>query len=454
MAIEVQAARVEESDNAGPKESALAWYGLIVLLMTTLFAYVVRQMLNLIGPSLQTTLGFDDLKIGLLQGLGMAIFASIASYPMGWLADRFGRRLILAIGVAVWSLATLSCAFQQSFSGLLAATIGISIGEAGLAPIIYAMIPDLFPERRRNAANFIFYTGSMLGAGAGMALGGALLHGLAISHGDLPAWLAGIDTWRVAMMAVALPAPLFFLLVLTMPLGRKSAPPPKAADGEQPTGRFLPYVKAHWRALVCVYGSIFAMAVCMTSALIWFPLALPRIFHIDPTTVGGRLGTVIAIATLVGVLLPVIVLTVRRRAVERHSLALASAFIWLTPLPMAALPFVRTPFEAYVIAAIVGAMGVAASSLMPGVLQNLAPLQLRSRVLAILGIANALALAISPMAIGALSGLFAGPRGILQAIAVVSVPALAASALLAALAVRPYAKTVEALQDRSVETRA
>src|SRR5262245_29634817 len=80
-----------------------AWYGLGVLLMTTLFAFVVRQMLSLIAPSLQTSLGFTDMQIGLLQGLGMAIFASIASYPMGWLADRYGRRLILAIGVACWS---------------------------------------------------------------------------------------------------------------------------------------------------------------------------------------------------------------------------------------------------------------------------------------------------------------------------------------------------------------
>ncbi len=86
------------------RASALAWYGLFVLLLTTLFAFVVRQMLALIAPSLQASLGVSDLQIGLLQGLGMAIFASVASYPMGWLADRFGRRLILAIGVACWSL--------------------------------------------------------------------------------------------------------------------------------------------------------------------------------------------------------------------------------------------------------------------------------------------------------------------------------------------------------------
>src|SRR3546814_18504123 len=89
-----------------PKAPLSAWYGLFVLVMTTLFAFVDRQILNLVGPSLQTSLGFTDFQIGMLQGLGLAIFASVAAYPMGWLADRFGRRLILAVGIICWSLAT------------------------------------------------------------------------------------------------------------------------------------------------------------------------------------------------------------------------------------------------------------------------------------------------------------------------------------------------------------
>jgi MFS family permease len=430
---------------------ASAWYGLGVLLMTTLFAYVDRQMLSLIGPALHVSLGFTDLQIGMLQGLGMAIFASVASYPMGWLADRFGRRLILAIGVAFWSVATLTCAFQHSFSGLLVGTIGIAIGEAGLAPIIYAMIPDLFPERRRNTANFIFYGGALVGAGLGMALGGMMLYWLAASRADLPAWLAGIDTWRVAMIVAALPGPLFFPLVLTMPLGRRQAPAPrKRADSAAPSD-FLPYVAAHWRALASVYGSIFAMGVAMQAGLIWFPLALPRVFGIDPNSVGVSLGAVVMIAALVGVALPPLALWLRRRAVDRQPLGIASIFVWIAPLPAVLLPFVTSPFQAYLIAAAQGAMGVAVSSLMPGVLQDLAPGHLRSRILAILGIANAFALAVSPMAIGLLSTLITGPRGLLQAIAIVTVPSLVASAVLISLARRPYAATIQTLQMQVAE---
>jgi MFS family permease len=425
--------------------AAWAWYGLGVLLMTTLFAFVVRQMLSLIAPSLQTSLGFSDLQLGMLQGLGMAVFASVASYPMGWLADRFGRRLILALGVACWSLATGLCAFQDSFGGLFAATIGIAIGEAGLAPIVFALIPDLFPERQRNTANFIFYGGSLLGAGLGMALGGALLQWLAQAGEVLPAALADVDSWRIAMMLIALPGPIFFLLVLTMPLGSKagSAALPVAEGAPHD---FLPYARAHWRTLLCIFGSIFAMAVAMTSGVMWFPLALPRAFGIDPTTVGVGLGTAITIATLVGVILAPVLLKLRRRDSDLDPLRVAAIFVALTPLPAAFLPFTTSPFQAYLVAAVQGALGIAASSLMPGVLQNLAPPHLRSRVLALLGIVNALALAASPLAIGALSGLIEGPRGMLQAITIISLPSLTVSAILMAFAPGLYAATLRAIR--------
>jgi len=427
--------------------TGLAWYGLGVLLMTTLFAFVVRQMLSLIAPSLQLSMGFTDLQLGMLQGLGMAVFASVASYPMGWLADRFGRRLILALGVACWSLATALFAFQSGFWGLFAATVGIAVGEAGLAPIVFALIPDLFPEKQRNTANFIFYGGSLLGAGIGMALGGALLQWLAGAHGGFPGRLADFDSWRLAMILIALPGPIFFLLVLTMPLGnRNEGATPAAAVDSAGDRDFLPYATAHWRTLACIFGSIFAMAVAMTSGVMWFPLALPRAFGVDPATIGVGLGTAITVATFAGVLLAPLTLRLRRADADLDPVRAAAIFVALTPLPAALLPFAASAFQAYCIAAVQGALGIAASSLMPGVLQKLAPAHLRSRVLALLGIVNALALAASPLAIGAISGLIEGPRGMLSAIAIVSLPSLIVSAILMALAPRPYGITLRAIR--------
>src|SRR3546814_18998423 len=74
-----------------------------------------------------------------------------------------------------------------------------------------------------------------------------------------------------------------------------------AAVDEHAPRDFLPYARANRATLLCVFGSIFAMAVAMNSGMMWFPLALPRAFGIDPTTVGVGLGTAITVAPLIGV---------------------------------------------------------------------------------------------------------------------------------------------------------
>jgi MFS family permease len=447
LAVSASAIDANAAPDASSKAPLSAWYGLFVLVMTTLFAFVDRQILNLVAPSLQTSLGFTDFQIGMLQGLGMAIFASVAAYPMGWLADRFGRRLILAIGVLCWSLATGISALQNSFGGLFLGTIGIAIGEAGVAPIIYAMIPDLFPGRQRSAANFIFYGASLIGAGAGMAIGGATLQWLAGSAHDLPAWLAGIDTWRIAMLLVAVPGPLFALLLLTMPLGAGATDRPLKSAVAQGPGLigFLPYARSQRRTLAYFFVIVLVINIPLSSSLTRFPLALPRAFGIDPAGVGVALGTAITVATLIGVCLPALVLKLWRGDADHKPLRAFAIFTGLAAVPTAFLPLATTAFQAYAIATIQGALGIAACALTPGLLQDLAPKHLRARILAALTIATPLALAASPMAIGTAASLIDGPRNILLAMTVVNLPSLIASAVLISLARKPYAGTVRAI---------
>lgn len=85
---------------------------------------------------------------------------------------------------------------------------------------------------------------------------------------------------------------------------------------------------------------------------------------------------------------------------------------------------------------------------MPGIFQDLAPVSLRARVLTLLGIVNALALAVSQLAVGMISGLMSGPRGMLYSISIASIPSLIAAAVLMSLAHRPYAATVRAVHSQ------
>src|SRR3546814_20388241 len=96
------------------------------------------------------------------------------------------------------------------------------------------------------------------------------------------------------MLAIAVPGPLFFLLVLTMPLTKSGGGAVRTAAVDEHAPRdFLPYARANRATLLCVFGSIFAMAVAMNSGMMWFRLALPRAVGPNQKNVGVRLGTAV-----------------------------------------------------------------------------------------------------------------------------------------------------------------
>ena len=94
---------------SAPREAsagALAWFGLAVLVIVAFFANIDRQILVLLTEPIRQDFGLSDLQIGLLQGAGIALFAGAAALPIGWVADRVDRRLVLAVCILVWSAAT------------------------------------------------------------------------------------------------------------------------------------------------------------------------------------------------------------------------------------------------------------------------------------------------------------------------------------------------------------
>lgn len=140
-----------------------AWFALWVLVAATLFGFVDRQVLALVAEPMAKDLKLQDSHLGVIQGLGFAIFGLIATYPLGCLADRFDRRMVLGGCVVVWAVDTAACGLVDSCVPLLIATLALAAGEAGLVPIVYAAIPDLFQGRQRISANQIFYVASILG---------------------------------------------------------------------------------------------------------------------------------------------------------------------------------------------------------------------------------------------------------------------------------------------------
>ncbi|MBF8270217.1 MAG: lgoT, partial [Gammaproteobacteria bacterium] len=136
-----------DSDYPNP---AYAWYVVVILFLAYTLAYIDRQIIALLVEPIKHDLQISDTEISLLQGFAFVIFYTITGIPLGRLADRKNRRLIISAGIFLWSIMTAVCGLARNFSNLFLARIGVGIGEACLTPAAYSMIADLFPKPKRG----------------------------------------------------------------------------------------------------------------------------------------------------------------------------------------------------------------------------------------------------------------------------------------------------------------
>lgn len=189
-------------------------YVLAVLLGGYLLNSFDRSVLNLLLEPIRLEFGVSDAQLGMLSGLAFAIFYATLSIPIASLADRWHRRNVLALCVLVWTLMTALCGLAGSFTLLLLARAGVSIGQSGASPTAHSIIADYFPGERRATALGIY----TLGAAAGSMLAG-LFGG----------WGAATLGWRTTLLFAALPGLVLVpLLLLTVREPPRAPLPPQA----------------------------------------------------------------------------------------------------------------------------------------------------------------------------------------------------------------------------------
>ena len=90
------------------------YFALAVLFAMNLLNYVDRYSFFAAGTQIQKALHIDDQWFGVL-GVSFMIVYTIVSPVMGWMGDRYSRKMLLAGGVGLWSLATVGTAFSADF---------------------------------------------------------------------------------------------------------------------------------------------------------------------------------------------------------------------------------------------------------------------------------------------------------------------------------------------------
>lgn len=104
-----------------------------------------------------------------------ALFLGALLLVGGSLGDRYGRRRVFLIGVAIFGVASIACALSQSVQQLIAARAVQGVGGALLVPGSLALISASFPENERGKAFGAWAGFTGVTAGAGPLVGGWLI---------------------------------------------------------------------------------------------------------------------------------------------------------------------------------------------------------------------------------------------------------------------------------------
>jgi MFS family permease len=436
------------------RTGAAAWWTLGVLVAISLFAFIDRQVLSLVAAPLAADLKLSDTQLGALQGLGLAIFATLFTYPLGWLADRFDRRAVLGFCILVWAGGTAACGLGQGFIQLFLATVAVAAGEAGLAPLVLSAIPDLFEGHERTKANLVYYVATGLGISLGFGLGGMMIGALEPLRSLLPETFARLESWRLAFMIVAAPAPLFLVLVATARLDRRTRRgKPVAAPAVTP---IIPYVRAHLGTLVLMFGSVAAFLFAFGGIIGWIPVALTRIWGLSPTQDGLGMGIATAAGTVVGTLAAWVLMRRFGSSWGPAAPLRLGVYAMLVVAPTLILSALAvSPWQLLALVGCQFAAGTVVGALLPNMLQDMAPAPLRGRIFAIYAVLSTPTSGLSIIAVGGLSDVLrTGPRDVLFAIAIAGIPAWILGAVLLHFAQRPFKRTVEIVRYGTLERSA
>lgn len=255
---------------------------LVLLTVVYTFNFIDRQILAILLPAIKTEFGLSDTVLGFLAGSAFALFYATLGVPIALLADRWNRRNLIALALAVWSGMTALSGAAASVTQLALARIGVGVGEAGCSPPAHSMIADLYGPRERSTAMGIFTLGISGGIMFAYLAGG---------------WVADNIGWREAFFIVGVPGLLLALLFrFTVEEPPRGLAEGKVDRNERPgildVARFLVSRRSF---LHLALGSALA-AFNGYAVLSFFPTFLYRTHGMDLSTIGVWLGLILGIA--------------------------------------------------------------------------------------------------------------------------------------------------------------
>lgn len=164
-----------EAVAGGPAKTVALSGVLVALLATAIFInYLDRGNLATAGPLIKDELKLTNTQFGVLTSAFFWIYVP-GQVAAAWMVHRINAYRTLALGLAVWSAATVLSGFATGFATLLGLRILLGVGESAGFPASSKLLARHLPARQLGSANALISTGIMMGPAVGTLLGGLVV---------------------------------------------------------------------------------------------------------------------------------------------------------------------------------------------------------------------------------------------------------------------------------------
>jgi MFS transporter, DHA2 family, multidrug resistance protein len=152
----------------------LRWWALGALALAVLAVGVDGTVLSVALPTLSKALHASESDLQWFSS-GYFLVLAAAMLPAGLLGDRYGRKKVLLVSLAIFGVGSAACAYSTSVGEFMVARVVVGLGGAGLIVMALSVLTVLFSKQERPMAVGIISAATFVAFPIGPILGGWLL---------------------------------------------------------------------------------------------------------------------------------------------------------------------------------------------------------------------------------------------------------------------------------------
>jgi ACS family hexuronate transporter-like MFS transporter len=155
-------ALIDEDSPSSTRIGRVRWTICAMLFAATTINYMDRQVLSLLKPTLQASIGMTEVNYGFIVSMFTLAYA-VGLLVAGRFVDKVGSRIGYMVIMAVWSLSAMGHALANTVVEFGIARFCLGLGESGNFPAALKTVAEWFPQKERSLATGIFNSGANIG---------------------------------------------------------------------------------------------------------------------------------------------------------------------------------------------------------------------------------------------------------------------------------------------------